>query len=894
MASYHFHKSSIQRSKGQNAVAKAAYISASKLVYKTIDRETGEEISITYDFTKKQGVVYSKIFVPEGFEDTAWLQDREQLWNAAEAREKRDDSITGVEIEFALPKEICKEENIRLVKEFARQYIVSRGIVCDVNIHYDNPENPHVHFQYLSRNVKRLENGVVVFDRKDRDLTSSIKFLNNLRHQCAVEINKVYKEAGLHLEVSEKSYKALGIDQIPTRHKGPAHYMKATELEAKNKEIIAENAKKIYENPEIVFGCISYTKPVFTKEDIAIALSDALMVHLVSKDSDIAKDQEAIREFSKGLVQEQVGGENTAQNIANDAVAITAGTKERNTDINHTNRTSNNSSIEHLNKEYGEEFLRLYNQLLLSDKIELMDQKDLTGKTLYALKSRVNLELRYVSAIEELNIKEEHNLDISCNNIGESKSVKDRLLFVGSKKHAFSDEQIKAILAVCNGSDISVLEGNPGAGKTFVMREIVRQYKAAGFKVVGTGPSSVSAKVLSRNAGIKADNTSLLRKKIVESKGGDFKIDLSSKYYEEEEYLKSIGCDSVLNFLRSDVLDSKTVLIADEASMIELANMDYLAHEVLRAKAKLVLVGDNNQFTAVGMTGAFNKARKIAGGVKLTEVRRQERLEYRQATEAMGRFAMHDAIEIYRKLDVFNIKDNEQEAKTSLVTSFAKEYTEQIDSLKRDDLIAIRSIAIGAYTNEKVAEFNARVRDELKNSGALKGAEVQISSGGRMLPLMKGDQIVFEENSLRYGISNGEVGTILSVNPFGGSANSKGDGVLRVLVHKADGSKDIIEINTFLDAFNNKRRVKLNHGYALTGYKLQGETVDRMHIYFDRSIGYEAFLVLMSRHRQAVKLHASAKELENIVYQRLDSDVEKVRNQFKINSYEMLPQTITN
>ncbi|WP_235364378.1 AAA family ATPase [Rickettsia felis] len=550
------------------------------------------------------------------------------------------------------------------------------------------------------------------------------------------------------------------------------------------------------------------------------------------------------------------------------------------------------------------------------------------GRTLYSLKSRVNLERRYVSAIEELNTKGEHKLNILDNTIGERNSLKEqigdlvnvvganlqnkfndklgsglglKLNVFGSKKHAFSDEQIKAILSVCSGSDISVLEGNPGAGKTFVMKEIVRQYKAAGFKVVGTGPSSVSAKVLSRNAGIKADNTSLLRKKIVESKGGDFKIDLSSKYYEEEEYLKSIGCDSILNFLRSDVLDSKTVLIVDEASMIELANMDYLAHEVLRSKAKLVLVGDNNQFTAVGMTGAFNKARKIAGGVKLTEVRRQERVEYRQATRAMGRFAMQEAIEIYRKLDVFNIKDNEQEAKTSLVTSFAKEYTEQIDNLKRDDLIAIRSIAIGAYTNEKVAD-NTRVRSELKHSGALKGTEVQISSGGRMLSLMKGDRIVFEENSLRYGISNGEVGTILSVKPsvksFSGGASSKGesdgDGLLKILVHKADGSKDIINIDTASDAANNKWRIKLNHGYALTGYKLQGETVDRMHVYFDRSIGYEAFLVLMSRHREEVKLHASAEELENIVYQRLDSDVEKVRNQFKINSYEMRDETRIN
>lgn len=89
MAAYYFDKTPVQRSKGQNAVAAAAYISASKLVYKTIDKESGEVISITYDFIKKQGVVYSKIFVPEGFEDAAWLQDRNQLWNTAEAREKK-------------------------------------------------------------------------------------------------------------------------------------------------------------------------------------------------------------------------------------------------------------------------------------------------------------------------------------------------------------------------------------------------------------------------------------------------------------------------------------------------------------------------------------------------------------------------------------------------------------------------------------------------------------------------------------------------------------------------------------------------------------------------------------------------------------------------------------
>ncbi|WP_231569369.1 MobA/MobL family protein [Rickettsia endosymbiont of Ixodes pacificus] len=48
-----------------------------------------------------------------------------------------------------MPREVTKEDNIRLVEEYVEKWIVSRGIVCDVNIHYDNPDNPHVHIQYF-------------------------------------------------------------------------------------------------------------------------------------------------------------------------------------------------------------------------------------------------------------------------------------------------------------------------------------------------------------------------------------------------------------------------------------------------------------------------------------------------------------------------------------------------------------------------------------------------------------------------------------------------------------------------------------------------------------------------------------------------------------------------
>ncbi|BBJ31065.1 hypothetical protein RAS_01740 [Rickettsia asiatica] len=279
-----------------------------------------------------------------------------------------------------------------------------------MNIYYDNPNNPHVHIQYFTRRLERLENGEVVIRKvKDRELESP-RVLYFLREECEIAINKLYEEAGLPFRVTAKSYKVLGIEQEPTKHRGVTYHMQGTELEAKNREIIVENVRKIKENPEIVLGKISYTKPVFTKEDIAIALSDALMVHLVSKGSNISQEQEAIRGFGKGLVQEQGSSEDAPKSVSN----------------NPAENKSNNPAIEHLNKEYGEEFLRLYNQLLVSDKIELMDQKDLMGRTLYSLKSRVNLERRYVSAVEELNSKEEHKLNINNESL-ERNSFKEQI-----------------------------------------------------------------------------------------------------------------------------------------------------------------------------------------------------------------------------------------------------------------------------------------------------------------------------------------------------------------------------------------------------------------------------------------------------------------------------------
>ncbi len=104
---YHLSVKPVSRSSGRSATAAIAYRTAEKI----IDERTNQ----LHDYTKKQGVVHEEIILPPNSPD--WAKDREKLWNAAEAAEKRKDARVAREYEVAIPKELTKEQGIELVRE---------------------------------------------------------------------------------------------------------------------------------------------------------------------------------------------------------------------------------------------------------------------------------------------------------------------------------------------------------------------------------------------------------------------------------------------------------------------------------------------------------------------------------------------------------------------------------------------------------------------------------------------------------------------------------------------------------------------------------------------------------------------------------------------------------
>ena len=96
---------SISRSSGQSAVASASYRAGVELE----DKRYGK----THDYSKKHGVMSADIILPSALADAKATVDRGDLWNKAEAAEKRKDACVAREWLVNLPYELSEQDQKR-------------------------------------------------------------------------------------------------------------------------------------------------------------------------------------------------------------------------------------------------------------------------------------------------------------------------------------------------------------------------------------------------------------------------------------------------------------------------------------------------------------------------------------------------------------------------------------------------------------------------------------------------------------------------------------------------------------------------------------------------------------------------------------------------------------
>ena len=139
IAIYHCSIKIVSRGKGKSAAA--AYRSGEKL--------TNEWDGLTHDYTKKGGVIHSEILLPAHAPPA--FSDRSTLWNSVELSEKSNNAQLAREVEIALPVELSREEQTRLVREYCSSQFVSKGMIADFNLHDTGGGNPHAHILLTMR-----------------------------------------------------------------------------------------------------------------------------------------------------------------------------------------------------------------------------------------------------------------------------------------------------------------------------------------------------------------------------------------------------------------------------------------------------------------------------------------------------------------------------------------------------------------------------------------------------------------------------------------------------------------------------------------------------------------------------------------------------------------------
>ena len=230
IAIYHCSIKIVSRGKGKSAVAAAAYRSGEKL--------TNEWDGLTHDYTKKGGVVHSEILLPAHASPA--FSDRSTLWNSVELSEKSNNAQLAREVEIALPVELSREEQTRLVREYCSSQFVSKGMIADFNLHDTGGGNPHAHIlltmrpldekgAWLPKSKKEYvldENSEKIRLPSGRYKTRKVDLVDwNNRENAEVwrrawaDLANEYLEKNNRPErIDHRSYERQGIDQIPTVH----------------------------------------------------------------------------------------------------------------------------------------------------------------------------------------------------------------------------------------------------------------------------------------------------------------------------------------------------------------------------------------------------------------------------------------------------------------------------------------------------------------------------------------------------------------------------------------------------------------------------------------------------------------------------------------------------
>ncbi len=361
-------------------------------------------------------------------------------------------------------------------------------------------------------------------------------------------------------------------------------------------------------------------------------------------------------------------------------------------------------------------------------------------------------------------------------------------------------EMIRRLLASPEG--VAVVIGEAGSGKTFAIVAATEGWAQAGIELRAAAPTWRAANVM-RAEGLPASSIAslLLQLDRAEHEGGEG-------------------------------LPHESVLLIDEAGMVDSATLARLVSHAEAAGAKLVLVGDPEQLGEIEAGGMFRALAKRVDPIHLDEVIRHRHELDRDAAKRIREGEGREALALYQSQERVTVAPNAEERREAMVRDWH-------ESFERDE-----DAVMVAKQNAEVRKLNEIAREVRRQSGQLGAQEIEVGEAS----FAAGDLVITRVNDRPAEIFNRERWRIAEVDAA----------ERRMTLEGIDQPKRVEVGEDYLARTNpHSEAPALEHAYAVTTYSAQGTTVDRAFVVADPSMDKQELYVAASRSREETFIYAT-------------------------------------
>ncbi|AIL12605.1 hypothetical protein IM40_02205 [Candidatus Paracaedimonas acanthamoebae] len=262
-------------------------------------------------------------------------------------------------------------------------------------------------------------------------------------------------------------------------------------------------------------------------------------------------------------------------------------------------------------------YQQLEQKLKFSKELVLLRYKSVKNKdgsiedhSIYTTRSMVESEINLVQLAERLSKAKSH--EVYRHKVNAVITQFDQKL---SKHGGLSPDQKKALDHITAPNQLSCIVGYAGAGKTTALEAAKEIWEAEGYKVYGLAPTGRAAQNLAQS-GIPSQT---LHKFLKSHKEGRCRYKANS------------------------------VLVLDEAGMVDTERFDEFLQAVDDLKVKAVIVWDGAQLQPVEAGPAFRLVTQKVGSSHLEKVIRQQEVWQQDATKLFGTLSTAEALQAYHQ-----------------------------------------------------------------------------------------------------------------------------------------------------------------------------------------------------------------------------------------------------